>query len=287
MRKVIIDKDVKIEGLMNRFPLDSLVAGIENGMVFIKDIKTNQKELLENYNEIIDDNNNLYGNNIQDTVDVLNAEFKVSNIKDFVIPQNSDLTTNIKFSEFVSCFAEINISGGQITPTGTIDNTNVSTREANLINGNLTDLTYNNSNAGTTNKELPAIDLGSSQDISEIVLHWWNNTYTASNYKIQGSNDGNNWTDIVLNANSTGIVGTSNNPQRFQTNVNYRYIRPFCVQGNNASWCVVSELQVFSLGGVQTMNIFNVENVIVSEENGFIKFTNNSANNITIKIVKR
>lgn len=206
-------------------------------------------------------------------------------VQNITVLANDEIKTTITLQQFIEAFGTISEPGPEINPTGTIDPTNVSTTEANMIDGNLTNLTYNNSNAGTVNKELPAIDLGSPQDISQIVLYWWNNTYTASNFKLQGSNDGTNWTDIVSNQNSTGVVGTSNNPQTFDVNVNFQYVRVFCVQGNNASWCVISELEVYEQGNQITKNVHDLDSFEVVEETGCIKFINNGSNDVPLKIV--
>lgn len=208
-------------------------------------------------------------------------------INTITVLANDEIQTTLDTIDFVSAFIEVQEPGPQITATGVIDNTNVSTGEANLINGNLTDLTYNNSNAGTANKELPGINIGSQQSIAEVVLYWWNNTYTASNYKIQGSNDGNNWVDIATNLDSTGIVGTANNPQRIPVSANFQYIRPFCVQGNNTSWCVVSELQVFEAGDTVIKEVCTLEDIELIDVNGKLKVKNVGSTNANLNIITR
>jgi hypothetical protein len=169
--------------------------------------------------------------------------------------------TSIPCSKFVNAFYEKSLPGPEITPVGTVDPTNVSTGEANLINNNYTDLVYNNSSSGTTNKPLPGIDLGSSQLVSIIRVHWWtSNTYMATDYSIQGSNDGTNWTDVASGLSSTGMSG-----QAIDTVVNatYRYWRVFCVKGENGSWVTISEIEAFGTGSTIQESIINNDNISI------------------------
>lgn len=287
MRAVRINKDVKIDGILNRFPLSSLIAQEVDGKVAIKDFESNELELVEPWDNISDGAGNLYGSNLQDVIDVLNIEFQVSNVVEGVIQAGETIETSVKFNEFVSAWIDSEELGGEITPTGTFDPNNVSTNEANLINGNLTDLCYHNNSQGSTNKELPAVDLGSLKTVASISVYWWNNTYTASNYKIQGSVDGQKWTDLAINLNSTGVVGTANNPQTIPVSGDYRYLRVFSVQGNNATWTVLSEMKFYDVGGSIRRNIFNSSDIEVNEMNGFVELINNSTREISYKIIKR
>ena len=196
---------------------------------------------------------------------------------------NQTVVTTIPCNKYRGAFIEGLEPGSEITPTGTIDPDNISTTEAQLINGNLTDLTYNNSSAGTVNKSLPAIDLGSVQAVGQLALWWWTNaTYMASNYKIQTSIDGTTWTDVYTNLDSTGLQG-----QRvdFAMSSSFRYARVFCVQGNNASWVVISELKAFSQGQTIKKELDNtVDTVVVCNASSVIEIQNNSSQSKTYTI---
>jgi len=198
-------------------------------------------------------------------------------------------TTSVTIEQFIKATAVVPNLGSEIIPTGVVDPTNVSTGEANLINDNLTDLVYNNSSSGTVNKELPGVDLGSNRPVGLIRLHHWTNAaYTSSNYKIQAAVNGANltltssWVDLATGLDSTGLEG-----QFTDINVsgNYRYIRPFCVQGNNTSWWVVSELDVFSEGVGTTERLVSEVPTLSFQVNtsGFIEITN-SGGTIPVKI---
>lgn len=179
--------------------------------------------------------------------------------------------------EFVRAWAEFAPVGDEITPTGVFDPANVATDEANLINGDLTDLTYNNLSAGTNNKAMPAIDLGSAQTVSLVKVYWWNNAYTASNYTLQGSVDGSTWTDLATGLNSTGIVGTSNNPQEINVSGAWRYLRVLCVTGNNASFCGLSEMEAFGVGETVVRADQSVDGLVLQDDgNGFVEAVNST-----------
>ena len=192
------------------------------------------------------------------------------------VPANQIAVTTIPCNKYRGAFVEGEEPGTEITPTGTVDPDNISTTEAQLINNNLTDLTYNNSSSGTVNKSLPGIDLGSVQLVGELSLWWWTNgTYMASNYSIQTSNDGTTWTDVFTNQDSTGLQG-----QRvdFVMNTSFRYARVFCVQGTNASWVVISELKAFQQGQTIKKELDNtVDTIVVCNASSFIEIQNNSS----------
>lgn len=289
MRKIIIDKDVKIQGILNRFPLSSLVSEVDGQEVVIRDVETEEKELSERFDEIVNKEGEVYGSTPEEVVQVLNVLFKTANIESFTVEGNSEIQTSLKTIEFLSGWVEFESSGGEIVPSGVADPTNVSTGENNLINGNTTDLVYNNSSAGSSNKELPAVDLGAQKLVQNILVWFWNNTYTSSNYKIQGSNDLNEWIDIQTGLNSTGIVGTNQNPQNIQIDASFRYFRLFCVQGNNATWCVISEMKLFESGAVQKKNIFDYSNIelIENEGEGELKIVNKGTVPVLVNLVKR
>lgn len=200
---------------------------------------------------------------------------------DLSLSANSGITTNIDSDKLSFVYSEVFSPGNEIVPTGVVDNTNVSTNEANLINGNLTDLTYNNSSAGTVNKELPGIDLGASISVGVLRVHWWNEQYTASNYSIQGSNDGNSWVDVITGLNSTGL---GNDFVDIIINDTYQYWRVFVLQGNNASWSVISEMKVYEVGASSYRSINSNEDIILEIQSGKARLINNSISPVNLKI---
>lgn len=201
------------------------------------------------------------------------------------VTSGNTLTTGIAYDRFLNAWVSVPNTGGVLTPTGVIDPTNISTNEAALIDGNLTNLHYHNSSTGSANKELAAIDLGSSLPVSGVNVHWWNNTYTASDYKIQGSNDGTTWTDLSTGNNSTGMVGTAANPQVLAITGSWRYLRVFCVTGNNATWCVISELQALGVaGGSTNYNIFELDDVLLTNDGTNLVIENNLGVDVDIEI---
>ena len=166
--------------------------------------------------------------------------------------------------------------GDLIDAVGTIDPTNVSTNEAALIDGIYTNLCYNNSSVGTTNKELPAIDLGSVVSVDAIDLYWWNATYFATDYRIEVSSDGTTWTDVTGTIN-LGFIGASTPHNISLGGVSCQYIRLFCEVGNNASWVVVSEIEAYSSPSTPTWRYVADGDKFKIEDNG----TNLSITNLT------
>lgn len=164
----------------------------------------------------------------------------------------------------------------ELNRTGTIDTTNVSTLDDNLINNDETDLCYNNSSQGSSNKPLPAIDLGSPQSVDSISLFWWPTTqaYNPSNYSIQASNNGTSFTDIVTGLDATGINGE----QSISVSGTYRFWRMFCVSGNNATWVVLSEMRAYQASSSSSfINIFSTNLTLHLDQNtDIIKIVNNN-----------
>jgi len=176
------------------------------------------------------------------------------------VADNACLTTAIDHDRFLNAYADVLIvtPWAEINPVGTIDPDNTSTWDANLINNNYTDLVYNDSSAGSTNKSLPAVDLGSSQSAWVVRIYWWNpNQYWVTNGQIEGSNDGTTWTPLVTNiVKTTGATGDFDD---YTVSGSYRYYRLFSVAGLNATWVVISELEVFSIwsSSTESFHVFN------------------------------
>ncbi len=180
----------------------------------------------------------------------------------FTVNDNTCVVTTIDHDTFLNAYAEVITvtPWAEINPTGTIDPDNTSTWDANLINNIYTDLVYNDSSQGSANKSLPAVDLGSSQSIWVIRIYWWNpNQYWVTNGQIQGSNDGTTWTPLVSNiVKTTGATWDFDN---YAVSGSYRYYRFFSVAWLNATWVVISELELFAIWSSQTefIHILNRE----------------------------
>jgi len=149
---------------------------------------------------------------------------------------------NIWLSWIVSISAIIPNLWSELMPIWTIDPDWVSSNAANLINGNLTDLCYNNILTWSANRSLPAIDLWSSLAVGKIDLYRWNTTYLSNNFSIQWSNNWTTWVDVVTNQASTTI-----GLQSIPVTGTYRYWRLFNVSGTNATFVVLSEMKAFSV----------------------------------------
>jgi len=213
------------------------------------------------------------------------GEGSENTITDIVIAPNSEVVTDIKLVDYIDAFVEFLGEGEVIASTGTIDPDNVSTNEANLINGNFTDLAYNNSQQGTDNRSLPGIDLGVAKAFNRVNVYWWRDQYTAVDYKIQGSNNGTAWVDLVVGLNSENVIANNENPQRIDVDANFRYIRVFSVDGADPNFVVLSELQVLTEGEIEVKNISDFEAVTVEVEGEFVKFVNTGTNQVLIKVL--
>lgn len=194
--------------------------------------------------------------------------------------------TSIAYESFLNAYAEVitTIPWAEINPIGTIDPDNTSTGDASLINNNYTDLIYNNNSQWTANKSLPAIDLWSSQNAWIIRVYWWNPvTYWVTNGQIQGSNDGTTWTPLVSNIVKT--TGATWDFDDYSVSWSYRYYRLFSVAGLNATWVVIAELEVFSIGSIQTefIHVFNRE-IEVKNSAWNLEICNNELTPLDIEI---
>jgi hypothetical protein len=85
------------------------------------------------------------------------------------------------------------------------------------------------------------VDLGSIQDVDQVILNW--DAYFATNFSIDVSNNGNNWTTIITTANGDGGIDTlSFNP------VQARYIRLTSTAWSSSSYRVwLNEFEVFAV----------------------------------------
>ncbi len=190
------------------------------------------------------------------------------------------------YKSFMNAFVSI-VSGWtwvEFTPVWTIDPDNNSTNDANMIDNNYTNLVYNNSNQWSANKSLPAIDLGSSQVVWTVRLHWWNpQTYGTTNWTIQWSNNGTTWTNLAtwIVKNSWATWDTTDH----SVSGSWRYLRFFNVTWQNVNWVVLSETEAFGSGSWTSINhhVFNRE--IEIRENGWnIQVCNNEWDSYKIEI---
>lgn len=195
-------------------------------------------------------------------------------------------TTSIEHDRFLSAYVEeISLSPwAQLTPVGTIDPDNTSSLGANLIDGNYTNLVYNDQSQWSANKSLPAVDLWSSQSAWVVRIYWWNpNQYWVTNWQIQGSNDGTNWTPLVTNIVKT--TGTTWDFDDYQVSWSYRYYRWFSVAWLNATWFVISELEVFApwASSSEFIHVFN-RDIEVKNNSGNIEVCNETWQSFNIEI---
>lgn len=141
-------------------------------------------------------------------------------------------------------------SGSQITSVGTIDPTNTASNDWRIRDGNNFNLVYNNHEPGTSNQPMPGIDLGSSKAVDTIRINWYSSYYTASNFRIEGSNNGSSWTTVASGLSQTSSVGTGigNYPEDYSVSGTYRYWRMFVVTGTHSTWIAISEFEAFTAG---------------------------------------
>ena len=170
---------------------------------------------------------------------------------------NSATLINVPMRAITWLAAIIPNPGSEIAAVWTVDPTNVSTLDANLINGNLTDLCYNNVSTWSANKPLPWIDLGSSMAIGQIDLYRWSATYLSNDFNIQGSDDSTTWVDVATNLSSTAVW-----LQEIPVSGTYRYWRLFNVSGTNPTYVVLSEMKAFTVWvGSTTISVTNSPDV--------------------------
>ena len=160
----------------------------------------------------------------------------------FNIGVNALLDTKIPSKDFRFAIIEVPKDLEFIPTTGSANPDNTSTLGDALYNKNYTDLCYNNFSFGTINKPLPAINLGETKQVDSVSIWWWNAIYTAVEYKIQGSNDAQNWTDLATNLSSS-IAERQDIPVDAQV----QYLRMFCVQGRNSTFVVISEMEAYAI----------------------------------------
>lgn len=90
------------------------------------------------------------------------------------------------------------------------------------------------------------VDLGTVRDVSQVVLDW--DTYFATDYSIEVSNNGSNWSTVFSTSNGNG----GHNTVTFNT-VQTRYIRLFSSDWNNNSYRIwLNDFEVYAASTVPT-----------------------------------
>lgn len=254
----------------------------------------NQETYKENYSNIFDESGASYGATKQEVKDAL-EEFvgevppnggtpPPPNETVVNLTPSQELATTVDEVEFNHSVTEVPQAPAMIPTTGVIDPTGVagSPWVDNLADGDYGNLCYNDDSTLTANKEMPAIDLGSSLAVSQISIWWWNTAYNSSNFKIQGSNNGTSWTDVVTGQSSVGVIGR----QDIAVSGTFRYWRVFCVVGVNPVYIVLSEMEAFDVPAGVDRYINNADGIIsiYANDSGKIVIKNNTTQNIVVKI---
>lgn len=215
-----------------------------------------------------------------DTDDLGGGSFS---IETKTITQGASATFVSTLAKFINAWSERTSSGGLLTPVGTIDPTSVSTNDANLVNGNFSDYCYNDSSAGTTNKPLPAMDLGVPKVITNVIITWYSATYVANNFKIQGnnSNSPSGWVDLVTGVAGVMTTQTVNIPSGTPA---YRYYRIFTATGNDTSYIVVREMQATGVASPIIEYVNNNSLYEITNDGGNVSITNNTDSDADVTV---
>jgi mannan endo-1,4-beta-mannosidase len=112
---------------------------------------------------------------------------------------------------------------------------------SNAVDGNIDTTRWASSNS---DPQYITVDLGQTYNISRVMLYW-ENAY-GTQYRIQVSTDGNNWTDVFTEYNGNGQVDDIS-----LTGASGRYVRMYGMQRVNSSWGYsLWEIGIYSSGGV-------------------------------------
>lgn len=188
-------------------------------------------------------------NNLDAIVSTEASNANQFNVEDITIPANGALTLSsvVQFPT-LSFWKLSNINAPKLTPTAGFDPDNISTGEAGLIDGNYTNLVYNNSIAGSLNGKIFAVDLGTAQSVSAVTLYDWDSTSGATYMITDGdavtSTDGTTWTTQVSFINKKFSI----NPGIqfvFPAVTTARYVGIRYTSGASSSYWALSELEAF------------------------------------------
>lgn len=139
-------------------------------------------------------------------------------------------------------------NGNLVSPSGTgWDPGSKSTLEANINNGNFGDLVYNNSAAGNTSGIIFGIDMGAPTAITAMKKYDYSATYYDTEWEFIGTNDPTGATYDVIFTVTQDSARLAGNPtfETFPTE-NYQYFGYRCVSSNNASYTIVTELELYT-----------------------------------------
>ena len=135
-----------------------------------------------------------------------------------------------------------------VSPAGTgWDPGNKGTGEANINNGNLGDLCYNNSATGNTSGVIFGIDMGAATAVSAMRRYDYNASYYDTEWEFIGTNDATGATyDVIFTATQTSANLNPNPYFRAFTEVSYRYYGYRCVTSFNATYTIISEMELMT-----------------------------------------
>jgi len=124
---------------------------------------------------------------------------------------------------------------------------NISTNEANINNGNLADLCYNNSSSGNTSGKILGIDMGSDTIINGVKKYDYSGTYFDTEWEFIGSDDSDASSyDVIFSMTQTSAMNNPNPSYNTFADQEYRYFGWRCVSSNNVTYSIVTELELFS-----------------------------------------
>ena len=209
-----------------------------------------------------------------------------------VIPANSTVTlVNTTRDNGVNIYYTEPGAVSILPIAGTTDVGNISSDDANLINGNYTDLCYNNTSQISANKETVGIVYTGDQSlINGVRITFWNvSSYGSTNFKLQGSSDNITWTDIVTNLNSNNAVNIPSVGPRLDVTspllTLYSSFRLFVITPNNTQFFAIAEMELLSATGIPTnVNILqdgsNITQIINAND---VQLVNSGNAAVTIK----
>ncbi len=121
------------------------------------------------------------------------------------------------------------------------------TRAPSEGNDNSTSTFWYNQGESSSANQWWAVDLGSPTTVMRAQINWYSTSYHATTMRIEGSNDGSNWTTV----STVNPVGGDTTDETWDfTPATFRYWRFFCVTGQNATYFVIREGRFFeALGG--------------------------------------
>ena len=135
-----------------------------------------------------------------------------------------------------------------VSPAGTgWDPGNKGTGEANINNGNLGDLCYNNSAAGNTSGIIFGIDMGVATAITAMRRYDYNASYYDTAWEFIGTDDATGATyDVIFSATQTSANLQPNPYFRAFAEQTYRYFGYRCVTSFNATYTIISEMELMT-----------------------------------------